>query len=176
MTAPINRTDTVLDPSFSEGIEDLPIEELRRRRDEAVAERDYQSYLRRLIQARQDFLKAERQRRDEGAAPRSMEASVKAVLSSGPQGGSRGEALKLQLPEQDMEEAERRLGEAFGETILDQPGSMTDQQLELELAYANEAELRVSADRGAVFRVHDRLQEELKRRYVQDPSQATTTL
>jgi hypothetical protein len=178
MTAPFSRTDTVLDPSFSEGIEDLPIEELRRRRDEAVAERDYQSYLRRLIQARQDYLQAERKRRDEGgAAPPSIEASVKAVLSSGPQGGgSRGEALKLQLPEQDMEEAERRLGEAFGEAVLDQPSSMTDEKLEREVAYANEAERRVSTDRTAVFRVHDRLQEELKRRYMQDPSQATSTL
>jgi hypothetical protein len=75
-----------------------------------------------------------------------------------------------------MEEAERRLGEALGETILDQPGTMTDEQLQQELGFANEAERRVSADRSAVFRVHDRLQEELKRRYMQDPSQATSAL
>ena len=32
-------------------------------------------------------------------------------------------------------------------------------------------ERRVSSDRAAVIRVHDRLQEELKRRYRDDPSQ-----
>ena len=46
------RITRVLDPAFVEGLTDQPIDELRHRRDEALAEREYQSYLRRLVQVR----------------------------------------------------------------------------------------------------------------------------
>jgi len=158
-------------PSFAEGLEDLPLDEVRRRRDEALAERDYQSFLRRLIQARQDFLHAERRRRDEGAPARPIEERVKSVLSSGPMGGSRGEALRIGLPEDDIDAAERRLGDALGDTLLQEPSSMSDEELDRSLALAEAAERDVSDERVAVFRVHDRLQEELRRRYERDPNQ-----
>ena len=45
------RTTTVLDPGFLQGIKVLPTDEVRRRRDESFAEREFQSYLRRQVQA-----------------------------------------------------------------------------------------------------------------------------
>ena len=48
---------------------------------------------------------------------------------------------------------------------------MSEEGLEEALAALEEGERQVSADRAAVIRVVDRLQEELKRRYREDPSQ-----
>jgi hypothetical protein len=62
---------TVFEPTFLEGLEDVSLAEIRRRRDEALAEREFQSYLRRILQVRQDLFPAEEQRRSSGGDPRS---------------------------------------------------------------------------------------------------------
>ena len=64
------RTTRVLDPSFVEHLDESSLAEVRRRRDEALAEREFQSYLRRLIQVRQDILRSERERRTTGGSRR----------------------------------------------------------------------------------------------------------
>src|SRR5437867_3131452 len=103
------RTVAVLNPTFLEGLEELSTEEVRRRRDQAFAEREFQSYLRRLVQVRQDILTAERERRRSGGGSQSAVERVTAALSGGPKPKqSRGEALRTGLTTQDMEEAERR--------------------------------------------------------------------
>ena len=110
-----SRTDRVLEPSFVEGLQDLPIEELRGRRDEALAEREFQSYLRRLVQVRQDLILAEKQRRAEGREPAPLVERVTSVLSEGPpRGPSRGEALSHGPTPQDMAEADRQADAATG--------------------------------------------------------------
>lgn len=165
------RTVRILEVSFADDLDALSTAEIRRRRDETLAERDFQSYLRRLIQARQDLLNAERGRRHTGGADSPLVDRLTAVLAAGPKGGSRGEALRMQLPVDDMAEAERRVGQVMGHTFLTEPGSLSDEQLDQALEVLEREERRVSGERGAVFRVHDRLQEELKRRYRLDPSQ-----
>ena len=57
------RIDRVLDPGFTEGVERLPLPELRARREEAEAEEADVSYLRRLLQGRLNILRAELVRR-----------------------------------------------------------------------------------------------------------------
>jgi len=166
-----DRTARVLGPGFAEGLDALSTEDIRRRRDEAVAERDYQSYLRRLIQTRQDYLRAEHARREQGAEAPPLVERLTAVLSAGPRGGSRGEALRVQLPEEDIADAEVRVRQLVGDLQVDDPASLTDEDLDRLLASLGEAERSVSADRTAVFRVHDTLQEELKRRYRDDPAE-----
>jgi hypothetical protein len=171
-----SRTERVLDPAFVEGLEDLPTDDVRRRRDETLAERDYQSYLRRLIQARQDLLEQEQARRLEGGEPRALVDRLIAVLALGPQGGSRGEALRLQIPPADIAAAERQMRRLLGAYDLAEPEAMSDGDLTRALEALRGAERDVSEDRGAVFRVHDRLQGELKRRYRLDPSEILTRL
>jgi hypothetical protein len=170
-TDPSDRTARVLGPGFTEGLDALSTDDVRRRRDTAVAERDFQSYLRRLIQTRQDYLRAEQARREEGAEAAPLVERLTAVLSAGPHGGSRGEALRIQLPEEDIADAEARIGQLVGDLRVDEPGSLTDDELARLLASLVEAERAVSADRSAVFRVHDALQDELKRRYREDPAE-----
>jgi len=167
----------VLDPTFLEGLEELSTEEVRRRRDQAFAEREFQSYLRRLVQVRQDILTAERERRRSGGGSQSAVERVTAALSGGPKPKqSRGEALRTGLTTQDMEEAERRADAVLDQSAANSPEELGDDELERSLAALTEGERGISSDRLAVLRVHDRLQEELKRRYREDPSQIPQTV
>jgi hypothetical protein len=60
------RIDRILEPTFVEGLDALPLDELRARRDECLAEREYLSLLRRLVQGRAEILRAEVDRRGGG--------------------------------------------------------------------------------------------------------------
>jgi hypothetical protein len=170
------RTVRVLEYSFIEGLEDLPLDEVRQRRSEARAERDFQSYLRRLVQFRQDVLEAERARRRAGGPPQSLVDQLTSVLSEGPRGGSRGEAVRFTLSAADLSEAERRADEVATDRDLADVGHLDDGQLDEALLDIRQHEEAVSANRAAVIRVHDRLQAELKRRYRDDPSVIPTDL
>lgn len=169
------RGERVLEPSFVERLEDLPLDEVRRRRDDALAEREYLSYLRRLIQVRQDIAQAERERRTAGGGPQPLMDRLKSVLSEGSsRGPTRGEALPLGPTPEDMEEAQRRADSASGGAFLADPQSLDDAALDRALQSLSDLEREVSASRLQILKVHDRLQDELKRRYREDPSQIPT--
>ena len=170
-TEETSRTERVLDPSFVDGLEALDIAELRARRDEALAEREFQSYLRRLIQVRQDIVRAEHERRDSGEEPGSVVDQLTDVLMEGPaRGSSRGEALPLGPSTEDMAEAERRADAATGGVSLADIRALNQDDLDRAMDALGDEERRVSDSRAAVLRVHDRLHDELKRRYREDPS------
>src|SRR5438552_4165209 len=109
-----SRTGEVSDPAFIDQLESLSIEEVRRRRDLALAEREYQSYLRRLVQVRIDLLSSEQTRRQAGGEAPPLVDRIASALAEGPQGRGRGEALRLKPPDDDIAEAERRADEAMG--------------------------------------------------------------
>jgi hypothetical protein len=166
------RRAAVFDPSFLGDLEQLSTEEVRRRRDQAFAEREFHSYLRRLLQVRQDILTAERGRRLSGGESPSAVERVTEALSGGPRPTqSRGEALRTGLTAEDMEEAERQADAIVDQAAADDPEELPDDELERALASLADGERAISNDRLAVIRVHDRLQEELKRRYREDPSE-----
>lgn len=167
------RIDRILEPAFVEGIEELDTVEVRRRRDESLAEREYQSLLRRLVQGRLDILRAEQARRRAGGDEASLvEGLAKSLTSDGPAGPSRGEALRLLVPPEEMTLARRRVEGLVADTALSDPRSLSDADLASAVESLEAEEHSVSADRGDVHLVHDRLQEELKRRYKADPTQA----
>jgi anti-sigma-K factor RsiG len=166
-----DRTKEILEPSFVEGLEDLPLDEVRRRRDRALAEREFHSYLRRLVQVREDILRAERARRSAGGQPEPLVERLTQVMSGGPRGSSRGEALRLSLSEDDLAEAQGRADALFGEAATKPPEELADEELDHVLATIDAEEHQVSAERTAIIRVLDRLQEELRRRYREDPSE-----
>ena len=167
---PSTRNPIVLEPGFVEGLHDLPIDEVRRRRDQALAEREYLSYLRRIVQVRQDIFSTEQERRTTGAAPGHIVDRLTKVLAGGPPRTSRGEALRFSLSAEEMEDADRRVQAILG-SLTDAPGEgIGDDELAAALAALTEVERAVSTSRIAVFRVHDALQDELKRRFREDPS------
>ena len=61
------RIDRVLSEDFVDGVGEMPLEELRRRRREAEQEEVDLSYLRRMLHGRLDLLVAESRRRSSGS-------------------------------------------------------------------------------------------------------------
>lgn len=171
-----SRTREVLDAAFVRGLADLSIQEVRRRRDQALAEREFQSYLRRLIQVRLDLLSTEQDRRRSGSQARPLVDRITSTLAEGPQGRGRGEALRLALSEEDMAEAGRRADEAMGGAFTTPLDELSDPDLDRLMDGLRAAEERVSGERSEVLRVHDALQADLKRRYREDLSQVPIDL
>jgi len=162
------RADRIVDPGFLDGLEDLSTDEIRAKRDEARAELESLSYLRRHIQSWQDMLQAERSDRGK---PGNFHQPLAEVLSGHGQVASRGEDVRLQPPEEDIAAAEALVDEMLGAAAFARLKDLDEESLDSGIQTLDAEEHRVSADWAAVIRVHDRLQEELKRRYRDDPTQ-----
>jgi hypothetical protein len=170
-TGATDRTRTILDPSFVDGLDGLSLDEVRARRDEALVEREFQSFLRRLLQGREDLLQAERERRESGQPPAPLVERLTAALAEGPRPTrSRGEALRDVLTPEDLDQAAGWADAAAPTAASADPSTLSDEDLRTALDELALAERQVSEARTAVLRVHDRLQEELTRRYRDDPS------
>ena len=167
------RIDRVLSPEFTRSLADLSLTEVRQRRDEALAEREYLSLLRRLVHGRLDILRAEGSRRNQGSTE-SLVDHLNEVLSEEERGSSRGEALRVSVPEEDQAVARRRLERLVADATISNPGALSDDELARTVRRLTEEERMVSRARTAVMQVHDALQEELKRRYKEDLSQITS--
>jgi len=157
------RLDRILEPAFAEGLSELSTDEVKGRRDECRAEAEYLSYVRRVLQGRLDILAAERARRagqDEGP----VVDRLPEILAEGPAGASRGGFLLTAVPEQEMTLARRQVDRLVAEVALSDLGSLTDERLGEAIEALAGEERRVSDARSQVFRVHDALQDEVKRR------------
>jgi hypothetical protein len=164
------RIDRIRQPGFVEGLEELPLDELRERRDECLAEREYLSLLRRLVQGRAEILRAEIERRG-GAGPEGgLVDRLAKVLAAEPQGPARGEAVRVGVPEEEMLHARRRVERLVADAGLSDPGALDDAALGAAVEALASEEREVSAARAEVLRALDALQDELKRRYREDPS------
>lgn len=159
------RIDRILAPEFSKGLRDLDMEEIRRRRDLCRAEREYLSYLRRLLQGRRDILRDELERRKAGGERGSLVERLTAVLSDAPRGPSRGEAVIVSVPEEEILLARRRVERLVSDSRLSDLDSLSDEELEATIAKVGEEERSISDTRTDVMTVHDAFQDELKRRY-----------
>lgn len=168
------RIDRIRRPGFAEGLEELPLDELRQRRDECLSEREYLSLLRRLVQGRAEILKAEVERRGGEGTDEPLVEQLASILSPEGQGPSRGEAVKVGVPEEEMLLARRRVERLVSDAGLSDPSQLGDEQLAEAVELLVREEHEVSEARGAVIEVLDRLQAELKRRYKDDPSLVLT--
>lgn len=165
------RIDRIRDPRFLEGIAELSLDEVRARRDEALAEREYLSLLRRLVQGRAEILKAElagRGRDDQ----RPLVDRLSEILASDQPATSRGEAMHVTLPEEEMSLARRRIERLVADAGISDPAELDDDRLRDAVEVLAVEETEVSAQRTDVHRVLDALQDELKRRYKEDPTLA----
>jgi hypothetical protein len=165
------RIDRIRDPSYLDGIEGHPLEDVRARRDECMAEREYLSLLRRLVQGRAEILKAELASRGSDDT-RPLVDRLSEILASDQPVTSRGEAMKVSLPEQEMLLARRRIERLVADAGISDPSELDDDRLKEAVDVLAGEEREVSAQRGDVHRVLDALQDELKRRYKEDPSLA----
>jgi hypothetical protein len=164
------RIDRILDPGFVQGLGELSLDDLRARRDECLSEREYLSLLRRLVQGRAEILRAEIERRGTGADDQPLVERLSTILASEAGAPSRGEAVRVGLPEDEMLLARRRVERMVADAGLSDPGALDDERLAAAVEVLATEEQEVSEQRGRVIEVLDRLQDELKRRYKQDPS------
>ena len=165
------RIDRIRDPSYLDGIESRSLEDVRARRDESMAEREYLSLLRRLVQGRAEILKAELASRGSDDDRRLVDR-LSEILASDQPVTSRGEAMKVSLPEEEMLLARRRIERLVADAGISDPSELDDDSLKDAVEVLAGEEREVSAQRGDVHRVLDALQDELKRRYKEDPSLA----
>lgn len=162
------RIDRIRDPAFLDGLGDMPLEDVRARRDECMAEREYLSLLRRLVQGRAEILKAELAGRgDDDQRP--LVDRLAEILASDQPATSRGEAMRVSLPEDEMLLARRRIERLVADAGISDPAELDDRQLEDAVEVLAAEEREVSAQRSDVLRVLDALQDELKRRFKEDP-------
>jgi hypothetical protein len=157
------RIDRVLAPEFVDGLREIEEEELRERRDLSRAEREYLSYVRRLVQGRRDILQAELDRRRRGGDEESLLEMVAATLADAPTGSSRGEALVFTIPDDEISLARRRVERLVSDSRLSDLPRLSDEELEEAVARIDEEERDLSDLRGRVLQVYDTLQAQLVR-------------
>jgi hypothetical protein len=166
------RIDRIRDDGFVADLDALSIEELRRRRDECLAEREYLSMLRRLVQGRAEILQAELTTRGADRVGPLIDRLAAILASDDHSVSSRGEAVRVGLPDDEALLARRRVERLVGDATLSDPQTLEDSKLaEVIEALASE-EHKVSGARRDVIRALDALQDELKRRYRDDPTLA----
>jgi hypothetical protein len=165
------RIDRIREPTYLDGIETQSLEDVRARRDECMAEREYLSLLRRLVQGRAEILKAELAARGSGD-DRPLVDRLSEILASDQPATSRGEAMRVSLPEEEMLLARRRIERLVADAGISDPSGLDDARLQDAVEVLAGEEREVSEQRGDVHRVLDALQDELKRRYKEDPSLA----
>jgi hypothetical protein len=165
------RIDRIRDPSFVQELDELDLEELRARRDECLAEREYLSLLRRLVQGRAEILQAELETRGDDGDRASLVERLSTILA-GDEGHapSRGEAVKVGLPEEELLQARRRIERLVADAGISDPTELDDAQLAAAVEALTAEEHEVSGARGDVIGILDTLQDELKRRYKDDPT------
>jgi hypothetical protein len=167
------RIDRIRDDGYIEGLEALSLDEVRTRRDESLAEREYVSLLRRLVQGRAEILQAELAARgtDEDSGPL-VDRLASILAGDETTGSSRGEAFRVGVPEDELLMARRRVERLVADVGISDPSVLDDASLAAAVDTLASEERELSDTRAFVIGVVDRLQAELMRRYKDDPSLA----
>ena len=167
------RIDRIRDPVFLQALQELPLDQLRERRDECLAEREYLSLLRRLLQGRAEILRAEVEGRATGENRHDLVERLTTILSDDEHPlTSRGEAVRIGVPEEEMMLARRRVERLASDAGISDPTGLDDVALGDAIELLATEEHNVSDARLQVIGILDTLQDELKRRYKDDPTLA----
>jgi hypothetical protein len=165
--------DRVLSPHFLDGLQNIPLEELRSRRNLAEQEEADLSYARRLLQGRLDLLQAEVQRRAgiDGAVDvhtaRTDAELVQALADvlADPRRVDHGYGRYTTVAPSRVGEHRRRAEAAVADPHLSDLTGMDDEQLASARERLVELEQELSGDRRRVQVVMDACTDEITRRY-----------
>jgi hypothetical protein len=157
------RIDRVLAPDYTEGVEQRPLVEVRELRDEAAQEETDLSYLRRLLHARIDIVRAEQERRSSGGS--AVVEQLATILSTNAVGPATGLG-RYQTHEPSRADAHQRHVEALiSDVDLSDVSSLSDARLGEVLETLISEEASVSVRRREVQVVVDKLNAEIASRY-----------
>lgn len=160
------RIDRVLADDYTSDLETLELTTLRERRDEAAQEETDLSYLRRLLHARIDIVRAEQQRRSSGGET-SIVDQLATILADNALGPATGSGRHQPLQPTRAGEYRRRAESLVGNADLSDVSSLPDDKLSETLDTLREQESAVSGRRREVQAVVDAFNAEIARRYAQ---------
>jgi hypothetical protein len=179
MTEPKRRlVERITDESYSDGLGERSLEELRAMRDECREGENELSFERRLCQARIDILSAELQRRNEGGSDDLLDRLPEILATDGPSVGESplpDRAPDFSVP-RNADIPRRRVEEIVGEQTLARLSQITSDEIRSIIATLAEHEGDVSGRRRLVHEVMDAIQAEIVRRYVSGEADPTAAL
>ncbi|WP_019818927.1 RsiG family protein [Saccharomonospora saliphila] len=158
------RIDRVLADGYARDLDRLPMPTLRTRRDEAAQEETDLSYLRRLLHARIDIVRAEQQRRTTGEATSVVE-QLSTILADNALGPATGSGRHQPLEPSRAGEYRRKAEALIGDADLSDVTALSDDTLAGALETYREQERSVSQRRREVQLVVDAFNAEIARRY-----------
>ncbi len=159
------RTDTVMEPSYLDGLADLDIDGVRAKHDECLAVETEVSYVRRLAQARIDILEAELDRRANGGTITDLVAALPQILADdSPRSDPASSRLPRHLgPAPDIQ-WRRGLEHLIADATLVNLPTLSEEELTSALAQLRELEHQVSITRRSLHRVIDSIEADLAER------------
>lgn len=158
----------VLEPGYLEGIDAVPIDQVRARRAECQLLENALSYVRRVAQGRLDIVGAELARRRAGGDPQDVRALVGRlpdILAEGQHAGGAARPPQALSNEDHATAYVAEVDAIFSPAGVDAIADASDADLEAVRSRLEEYERATSANRHAVHRVIDALQAEIARRY-----------
>jgi hypothetical protein len=163
LTGGKRRIDKVLASNYLEGLEQLPLDEIRALRDDAGQEETDLSYLRRLLQGRIDIVTAELSRRSGGGAS-GLIGELPRILADTPRGEARGMG-RHQVSEPSNTGSTRRAEEQLAAMDVTNLAEHDDDEVRTLLEGIRATETDISSRRRAVQGVFDAASAEITKRY-----------
>lgn len=165
MTENRRRIDIVLEPVYLEGLPDLDLDELRRRRDTATDVEAQISYYRRLLHGRMDLLDFE-QRRRRGEDQRTILEALPEILAKGMILGSEPTLRHIEtMPPLPSVTGRRLIDKIMDDGVLANLPELTDEEITEAMERLREVETQLSGQRRQLHQVIDTLQDEIVTRY-----------
>lgn len=158
------RIDRVLDPAYTQDVQRRPLDEVRALRDEAAQEETDLSYLRRLLHARIDIVRAEQERRRSGGSATVVDQLV-SILSANAVGPATGSGRHSHLQPSRAEAHRRQVEALVSDVDLSNVSDLSDERLDQALRVYQAEETSVSRLRREVQNVMDALNAEIGGRY-----------
>ena len=159
------RIDTVLEPGYLEGLPELELDEVRRRRDTAEDVESQISYYRRLLHGRMDLLDFE-QRRRRGEEERSIIEALPEILAKGMTLGSEPTLKHIEtMPPLPSVTGRRLIDKIMDDGVLANLPELTDDEITEAIDRLQEVESELSVQRHQLHQVIDTIQHEIVSRY-----------
>ncbi len=159
------RIDIVLEPQYLEGLSELDLAEVRRRRDTATDVEAQISYYRRLLHGRMDLLDFE-QRRRRGEEERSILEALPDILAKGMVLGTEPALKHIEtMPPLPSVTGRRLIDKIMDDGVLASLPELTDEEIFEAIERLREVETQLSGQRRELHQVIDTLQDEMVSRY-----------
>lgn len=172
MTDKRRRIDIVLEPEYLDGLADLDLNEVRRRRDTAEDVEAQVSYYRRLLHGRMDLLDFE-QRRRRGEEERSILEALPEILAKGMILGSEPNLKHIAtMPPLPSVTGRRLIDKIMEDGVLANLPELTDDEITEAIERLREVETELSGQRRQLHQVIDTLQDEMVSRYRSEQDEA----